>query len=105
VGISDYAQDSVGDVVYIDLPALASAFAVNDAVAEVESTKTVSAILAPVAGQVVAVNEQLAGHPEMLNEDPYGAGWLFALQLADPDQLALLMDEATYLLYVEGIAP
>jgi len=105
VGISDSAQDAVGDVVFVDLPSLSATVSMGGAVAEVESTKTVSAVLAPVAGQVVAINEALANHPEMLNEDPYGGGWIFCLQLADTDQLASLMDEAAYLAYVEGLTP
>ena len=105
VGISDYAQDAVGDVVFIDLPSPGGSAALGDAIAEVESTKTVSTILAPVTGQVIAANEALANHPEMVNEDPYGAGWMFSMQVSDPDQLAALMDEAAYLAYVEEIAP
>ncbi len=107
VGISDYAQDAVGDVVFVDLPAVGVQVKAGEAVAEVESTKTVSSVMSPLAGTVQAINESLGGAPEQINADPYGAGWMFALAVdgsAQRTELAGLMDEATYLAYVDELA-
>ena len=102
VGITDFAQDSLGDVVYVDLPAVGSAVAVNEAVGELESTKSVSEMYAPVSGTVVAVNEALADSPQLLNEDPYGDGWLCEIEMSDPSELDALMDAAGYTTLTEG---
>jgi glycine cleavage system H protein len=104
VGISDYAQDAVGDVVFVDLPQVGAELAAGDSAAEVESTKTVSSIIAPIAGRVLAVNEALSASPETVNEDPYGSGWMFAIVPADSAQYDALMDAGAYAAYVEGIA-
>jgi glycine cleavage system H protein len=96
VGITDYAQDALGDVVFVNLPDLGAIVAKMASCAEVESTKSVSDIYAPIAGTVVAVNDALESAPELLNEDPYGEGWLFALEMSDPAELDALLDGAAY---------
>jgi glycine cleavage system H protein len=102
VGITDYAQDALGDVVFVDVPEVARQVAQGEAIAEVESTKSVSEIYAPVAGTVVDVNNDLAENPERLNEDPYGEGWIFALELDDAAQLDELLDAEGYRALIEG---
>lgn len=96
VGITDYAQDALGDVVFVDLPSVGTVLAARDVVCEVESTKAVSEIYAPVAGSIVAVNESLDEHPELLNQDPYGEGWIFRLQPDDPAEIGTLLDKTAY---------
>jgi len=96
VGITDYAQDALGDVVFVDLPAVGKAVAAGDVLGEVESTKSVSEVYAPVAGTVVAVNDSLSSSPEALNHDPYGDGWLCEIELVDADAVGGLMDAAGY---------
>jgi glycine cleavage system H protein len=96
VGITDFAQDALGDVVFVELPAVGVAVAAHAACCEVESTKSVSEIYAPIAGTVVAVNDELTGTPELLNSDPYGEGWIFRLEVAEPGQLEGLLDAAGY---------
>ncbi len=102
VGITDYAQDALGDVVFVDLPEVGKTVAAGDALGEVESTKSVSEVYAPVAGRVVAVNDALSGAPEKLNQDPYGEGWLCEIELAGTGDLAGLMDAAGYRQLTEG---
>jgi glycine cleavage system H protein len=102
VGITDYAQDALGDVVFVELPETGRSVAAGDSFAEVESTKSVSDIYAPVAGTVVEVNGDLAENPERINEDPYGEGWICVLEPADPDAVGGLMDAAGYQALVEG---
>jgi glycine cleavage system H protein len=102
VGITDYAQDALGDVVFVDVPEGGRQVARGESIAEVESTKSVSEIYAPVAGTVVDVNTDLADNPERLNEDPYGEGWIFALELDDPAQLDELLDAEGYRALIEG---
>jgi len=104
VGITDYAQEELGDVVYVELPEVGRTVSAGEAVAVIESVKTASDIYAPVSGEVVAVNEALADHPEKVNEDPYGGGWLFRVRLADPAELEALLDAEAYrkLLEAEG---
>lgn len=102
VGITDYAQDALGDVVYVDLPAVGASVTAGEAVGELESTKSVSEIYAPVAGTVAAVNEALAESPQLLNEDPYGEGWLCEIDVADPAQLDGLLDATGYRTLTEG---
>ncbi|HZJ26783.1 MAG TPA: glycine cleavage system protein GcvH [Acidimicrobiia bacterium] len=96
IGITDYAQDALGDVVFVELPDVGAALEPATACAEVESTKSVSDIYAPVAGTVVEVNGELETAPERLNEDPYGGGWLFSIEMTDPAELGALMDAAAY---------
>jgi len=93
VGITDYAQSQLGDVVYVQLPDEQREAAAGESIAEVESTKSVSDIYAPLAAKVVAVNEELSNAPETLNADPYGAGWLFELEVADAAALDVTLGE------------
>ncbi len=102
VGITDYAQDALGDVVFVDLPEIGAAVKAGQSISEVESTKSVSDIYAPIAGTVAEVNTDLAEAPERLNEDPYGEGWIFVLAVEDPGQLNGLLDAAAYRSLVEG---
>ncbi len=96
VGITDYAQDALGDVVYVDLPQVGASVAAMASCCEVESTKSVSEIFSPVSGTIAEVNSDLSDTPQMINEDPYGKGWIFAVELADPAELDSLMDAAAY---------
>jgi glycine cleavage system H protein len=97
VGITDYAQDALGDVVHVQLPAVGARVQENDSVGEVESTKSVSEIYSPLAGVVVRVNDAAAQAPELVNQDPYGAGWLFVLEPDDlGDMQRRLMDADDY---------
>jgi glycine cleavage system H protein len=102
VGITDYAQDALGDVVFVQVPDLGAEVGAGATVTEVESTKSVSDIYAPLAGTVVAVNDALADAPERLNDDPYGEGWIFVLQPGDPAGFDGLLDAAGYRALVEG---
>ncbi len=96
VGITDYAQDALGDVVFVDLPNVGKAVEVGGALGEVESTKSVSEIYAPVAGTVRAVNEELRSAPELVNTDPYGSGWICEIEISDSAQVTALLDAAAY---------
>jgi glycine cleavage system H protein len=96
VGITSFAQDALGDVVYVSLPAVGDSVAAGDACGEVESTKSVSDIYAPLAGEVTAVNEALDTTPELVNSDPYGEGWMFELRIEDRSGLDGLLDSAGY---------
>lgn len=96
VGITDYAQDALGDVVYVDLPSVGNVVAAGDPLGEVESTKSVSEIYAPVAGTVAAVNAALADAPERLNQDPYGDGWICELEITADGALDGLLDADGY---------
>ena len=96
VGITDYAQDALGDVVFVSLPETGATVSVGEAFGEVESTKSVSEIYAPVAGEVVARNEALSSRPELVNADPYGEGWIVEIAPSDGDAAAGLLDSAAY---------
>jgi len=96
IGITDYAQDALGDIVFVDLPGVGSEVEAGGALGEIESTKSVSELYAPVAGTVTAVNDALAGGPEVINQDPYGAGWICELELAPGADPASLLDAAAY---------
>ena len=102
VGITDYAQDALGDVVFVELPATGTVLASGDAFGEVESTKSVSDLYAPVAGTVVEVNDMLTDAPERLNEDPYGEGWICLIEPDEPAQLDLLLDASAYSSLIES---
>ena len=102
IGITDYAQDALGDVVFIELPTIGDTLAASDSFGEVESTKSVSDLFAPVSGTVVEVNDELADAPERLNEDPYGDGWICVIDPAEPGQLDALMDAEAYRRLIEG---
>ncbi len=96
VGITDYAQDALGDIVFVDLPGPGATVEAGGLVGEIESTKSVSEVYAPVGGRIVAVNGALEEAPEQVNADPYGAGWICEIELSDPDQPAALLDAAAY---------
>ena len=96
IGITHFAQDALGDIVYVSLPEVGDTIAPGTSVGELESTKSVSDVYAPVAGEVVARNEALDATPELVNSDPYGAGWLFEVTPADPADLDELMDSSAY---------
>jgi len=96
VGITHYAQDQLGDIVYVSLPELGATVEAGSTCGELESTKSVSDIYAPVSGEVVARNEALDATPELVNNDPYGGGWLFEVAPSDPSQLEGLLDAASY---------
>jgi len=96
VGITDYAQDALGDVVFVELPEVGAEVSVGGPLGEVESTKSVSEIYAPVAGVVVAVNQTASDAPERLNSDPYGDGWLVEIEVADANGIEMLLDAAAY---------
>ena len=102
IGITDYAQDALGDVVYIELPAVGSSIDVGASFGEVESTKSVSDLYAPVAGEVVNINDELADAPERLNQDPYGEGWICTIRMSDPEQLDSLLDPEGYRALIDG---
>ncbi len=101
VGITDYAQDALGDVVYVDVPDVGTVVATNQPFSEVESTKSVSDVYAPVSGTVVERNVALDERPEMVNDAPYGDGWLVLIQASDLTELQELMDAAAYRAFVE----
>lgn len=96
VGITDYAQDSLGDVVYVQVPDLDSSVTAGGSLGEVESTKSVSDLFAPVSGRVVEVNAELETTPELLNADPYGEGWICVIEVAEAAELDTLMTAAAY---------
>jgi glycine cleavage system H protein len=101
IGITDYAQDALGDIVYIDLPEVDMDVEINSEIGEIESTKATSSIIAPVSGKVTEVNEDLSESPETLNEDPYGKGWIAIIELEDASEQEDLMDASEYTKYVE----
>jgi glycine cleavage system H protein len=103
VGITDYAQAQLGDIVFVELPQVGKHLNKGDEAAVVESVKAASEVMAPVSGEVVAVNESLAGAPGTVNADPSGDGWFLALKLADPAELDGLMDEAAYRDFVASL--
>ena len=97
VGITDFAQDALGDVVYVELPTVGATVEVGNTMGEVESTKSVSDLYAPLTGTVIEVNEQLESAPNRVNEDPYGEGWLCLLAPDDPAQIDTMLDAAAYI--------
>jgi len=102
VGITDHAQHELTDVVFVELPAVGRELRAGEACAVVESVKTASDVYAPVSGTVTAVNEALAANPGLVNSDPYSAGWFFRLRLAQPAELAKLLDAAAYRAQIGG---
>lgn len=103
VGISDYAQEQLGDVVFVELPDIGKTIAKGDEAAVVESVKAASEVYAPVEGEVTQVNEALNDNPGLINSDAQGDGWFLKVKIADASQLDALMDEAAYKTYVEGL--
>jgi glycine cleavage system H protein len=102
VGITDYAQDALGDVVYVDLPTVGATVAALASCCEVESTKSVSEIFSPVSGTIAEVNSDLSDAPQMINEDPYGKGWIFSVEIGDAGELEGLMDAAAYQAFLDN---
>ena len=102
IGITDYAQDALGDVVFVQAPKLGATVKAGDSFSEVESTKSVSDIYAPVSGTVVAVNDELAKTPDALNSDPYGAGWICEIEMSNPADIDGLLDAAGYQALIDG---
>ena len=96
VGITDYAQDQLGDVVFVELPSVGASFARMDVFGTIEAVKAVSELFSPVAGEVVAVNDALDGNPALVNTDPYGEGWMVRIRLSDSTELDALMDADSY---------
>ena len=103
VGITDYAQDQLGDVVYLDLPQAGSSVRQQDKMGEVESVKAVSDLFSPVSGQVMEVNTDLLDHPERVNEDPFGQGWLIRVTMSSAGELDGLMSATEYESYISGL--
>jgi len=101
VGISEYAQDALGDIVYVDLPDVGRSVEVGESIAEVESTKSVNDVYAPLSGVVATVNEPLMDAPELVNTDPFGDGWFVTITPADGESLDALMDAAAYTAFTE----
>ncbi len=102
VGITDFAQQELGDIVYVELPTVGDDFARGDEFGTVEAVKTVSELYMPVSGTVTAVNEALEDAPELVNDDPYGEGWMIEIELANPDEAGDLMDADAYAAMVKG---
>lgn len=103
IGITDFAQKQLGDVVYVELPEIGSQLEFHQSLGVVESVKAVSDIYSPVAGEVVAVNEELNDVPEVLNEDPHGKGWIIRIKIKDEAELEKLMSISEYEQYLEGL--
>jgi glycine cleavage system H protein len=102
VGITDFAQDALGDVVYVSVPEVGATVAANAACGEVESTKSVSDVFTPVSGTITEVNAALADTPELLNQSPYGEGWIFVVEMSAPEEVDALMDAAAYRAFAEA---
>lgn len=101
VGISDYAQESLGDVVYVELPEVGANVSAGEECCAVESVKAASDIYAPVSGEIVAVNDDLDGEPELLNESPYEGGWMFRIKASDTEELSALLSAESYANHIE----
>jgi len=101
VGITDYAQQQLGDIVFVELPEVGACFAKGDTFGVIESVKAVSDLLAPVSGEVVDVNAELGDHPELVNEDCYGDGWMFAVAPDDEEELDSLLDARAYRAHID----
>ncbi len=101
IGITEYAQDALGDIVYIDLPEVEDDVEANSEISEIESTKATSAVISPVSGKILKVNEELSESPEVINEDPYGKGWIAVIELGNLSEVDDLMDATEYEKYIE----
>lgn len=102
VGVTDYAQDQLGDIVFVEVPEVGDSFDKGDECATLESVKAVSEMYAPVSGEVVEVNEDLEDEPGLINQDPYSKGWIFKIKVSDSEELNSLMDKAAYLEMLKG---
>jgi len=103
IGITDYAQNHLGDVVYVEVPAVGAKLAAHQVIGNIESVKAVSEVFSPVGGEVLAVNSGLNNAPELVNQDPHGKGWILRLKLADKAELNALMNSVEYEKYLEGL--
>ncbi|HSW63514.1 MAG TPA: glycine cleavage system protein GcvH [Dissulfurispiraceae bacterium] len=101
MGITDYAQEALGDIVYIDLPESDTHVEAGTEMSEIESTKTSSPVIAPVSGTIISVNEKLSDNPEIINDEPYGKGWIAVIEMDDPAELDELMDASDYGQHIE----
>ncbi|HUV04206.1 MAG TPA: glycine cleavage system protein GcvH [Armatimonadota bacterium] len=101
IGITDHAESELGDIVYLELPRVGTTVRAGEAFGAIESVKTVSDLVAPASGEIVEVNEELPETPELVNEDPYGAGWMVIIKLEDPNEIAHLMNEEEYEEFVQ----
>lgn len=104
IGISDFAQDQLGEVVYVDLPSVGDELVAGETFGEIESVKSVSELYAPISGTVVEVNDELDGSPETINSDPYGSGWMVKVQMGDPSEVDGLMSADDYEAFVASEA-
>jgi glycine cleavage system H protein len=102
IGISDYAQDQLGDIVFVELPGVGDSFAKGDEFGTLESVKAVSELYMPVGGEVTATNEALEDAPELVNNDPYGEGWMIEIKVSDPSEADGLMDKGAYFEALKG---
>ncbi len=96
LGISDFAQDALGDIVYVEMPKVGATVTAGQQIGEIESTKTTSSLYSPVSGRIVKVNEELTAHPELINRDPYEKGWIAVIELSAPAQVEQLMTASQY---------
>lgn len=101
IGITDYAQDALGDIVYIDLPEVDISVEANSEISEIESTKATSSVITPISGRVIETNEDLSESPEIINDDPYGKGWIAVLEIENISEIDDLMDASDYEKYIE----
>jgi glycine cleavage system H protein len=102
IGITDYAQDALGDVVFVQVPAVGSLVTAGSSISEIESTKSVSDVYAPVSGTIVEVNDELGDAPQRVNEEPYGEGWICVIEISDESELGGLLDAAQYRSLIDG---
>jgi len=103
IGINDYAQDQLGEIVYVELPQAGACLNKGDVFGTVESVKAVSEVFMPVSGEVIQVNTDLENAPELVNSSPYEKGWMIEIKASSPDEIKTLMDRGTYLKFLEGI--
>jgi len=103
VGITDYAQNHLGDVVYVELPAIGKQLEVHQTIGTIESVKAVSEVFSPVSGEVIETNGELNNSPEIVNQDPHGKGWIIRLKMKNKDDLTALMNAVDYEKYIEGL--
>jgi glycine cleavage system H protein len=102
IGITDYAQDALGDVVFVQVPAVGSLVTAGSSISEIESTKSVSDVYAPVSGTIVEVNDELGDAPQRVNEEPYGEGWICVIEISDESELGGLLDATQYRSLIDG---
>lgn len=102
LGISHFAQDALGDIVFVDMPKVGATVTANQQIGEVESTKTTSTIYTPISGKILSVNPELKEHPEVVNRDPYGTGWMVVVEMSDPAQVNGLMTATQYEAFLAG---